>query len=105
MNITVKPKIEATDQFNIRIPVSVKKRLEALRTRAVEIGADFNATFVGVIEEFATELESRFDLDVKAASTNPTKVLARPAPSTSSSRAAMAPSLSVHEVGKRAGGA
>ena len=86
MKITVKPKVEATDQFNIRIPLSLKKRLEALRTCAGELGADFNATFVGVIEEFAGEMESRFDVDLKAASTNPNKVLAQPAPSTSSSR-------------------
>jgi len=86
VKITVKPKVEATDQFNIRIPLSLKKRLEALRTRAGELGADFNATFVGVIEEFVAELESRFAVDVKPASTNPNKVLAQPAPSTSSNR-------------------
>ena len=86
MKITVKHKVEATDQFNIRIPLSLKKRLEALRTRAAELGADFNATFVGVIDEFAAELESRFDVDVKAASTSPSKVLGQPAPAISSSR-------------------
>ncbi len=86
MKITVKPKVETTDQFNIRIPLSLKKRLEALRKRAGELGADFNATFVGVIEEFAAELESRLDVHLKTTSMSPNKVLGQPAPATSPTR-------------------
>jgi hypothetical protein len=71
VKITVKPKVETTDQFNIRLPLSLKKRLETLRSRANDLGADFNATLVGVIEEFATELETRFDGQSKSASAGP----------------------------------
>jgi hypothetical protein len=80
MKLSIKPKIEATDQFNIRLPLSLKKRLEVLRTRANDHNADFNGTLVAVIEEFASELEGRFDGQDKSASTrprtNPNKVLA-----------------------------
>ena len=81
MKLTVKPKIESTEQFNVRLPASLKKRLEALRTRASELDADFNGTLVAVIEEFAAELEKRFEGRSKSASKNPNKSLARPASS------------------------
>jgi len=87
MRINIKAKIEATDQYNLRMPVTLKKRLETLKTRAENLGADFNATMVGMIEEFATELEARFDAQDQSVSTgpstnprtNPNKVLGRPA--------------------------
>ena len=90
MKINIKPKIEATDQYNIRMPVKLKKRLETLKTRADNLGADFNATLVGMIEEFATELEARFDAQDQSVSTspstnprtNPNKVLGQPTPPT-----------------------
>ena len=93
MKINIKPKIEATDQYNLRMPVTLKKRLETLKTRADDLGADFNATLVGMIEEFATELEARFHAQDQSVSTspstnprtNPNKVLGRPASATASS--------------------
>jgi len=93
MRINIKPKIEATDQYNLRMPVTLKKRLETLKIRAENLSADFNATMVGMIEEFATELEARFDAQDQSVSTslssdprtNPNKVLGRPASATTSS--------------------
>ena len=80
MKLTVKPKIEATDQYNIRLPLSLKQRLEALKTRASDHGADFTGTLVGVIEEFATELEARFDSQDQGRRTNPNKSVGQPTP-------------------------
>jgi hypothetical protein len=86
VKINVKPKIEATDQYNLRMPASLKKRLESLKTRANDLGADFNATLVGMIEEFATALEARFDEREQSVrtspGTNPNKVLGQPTPPT-----------------------
>src|SRR6266481_3694727 len=59
MKINVKPKIEPTAQFNIRLPLSLKQRLDELRTRAAEYSADFNATLVAVLEEFPMEDKER----------------------------------------------
>ena len=48
MKINVKPKIESTAQFNVRLPRSLKQRLDGLRTRATDSGADFNATLLSL---------------------------------------------------------
>jgi hypothetical protein len=79
MKINVKPKIESTAQFNIRLPLSLKQRLDGLRTRATDSGADFNATLVGVLEEFAVELDTRLAPKPRAASRHPNTLLAEPA--------------------------
>jgi hypothetical protein len=76
MKVSIKPKIEPMEQFNVRLPVSLKKRLEALRTRAT----DLNGTLVAIIEEFAAELEKQFDVPSNSASKNPNKSLGRPTP-------------------------
>jgi hypothetical protein len=80
MKVSIKPKIEPMEQFNVRLPVSLKKRLEALRTRATDLNADFNGTLVAIIEEFAAELEKQFDVPSNSASKNPNKSLGRPTP-------------------------
>ena len=79
MKINVKPKIEPTAQFNIRLPLSLKQRLDGLRTRATDSGADFNATLVGVLDEFAVELDTRLDAKPRAASRHPNTLLAEAA--------------------------
>ncbi len=79
MKINVKPKIESTAQFNVRLPLSLKQRLDGLRTRATDSGADFNATLVGVLEEFAVELDTRLGVQRGAASRHPNTLLAEPA--------------------------
>jgi hypothetical protein len=78
MKINVKPKIEPTAQFNIRLPLSLKQRLDGLRARATECSADFNGTLVGVLEEFATELDARLGVQRGAASRHPNTPLAEP---------------------------
>jgi len=79
MKINVKPKIESTAQFNVRLPLSLKQRLDGLRTRATECSADFNATLVAVLEEFAAELDTRLGAKPRAASRHPNTLLAEPA--------------------------
>lgn len=73
MKLNIKPKIEPVEQFNVRIPTSLKKRLETLRTRAAELDADFNGTLVGVLEDFAAELEKQFELRSNSASKTATR--------------------------------
>ncbi len=75
MKISVKPKTEPTAQFNIRLPLSLKQRLDGLRTRAAECSADFNATLVAVLEEFAVELDTRLGVQRGAASRHPNNLL------------------------------
>jgi predicted DNA-binding protein len=81
MKLTIKPKVEKTDQYNMRMPISLKQRLTALATRADAHATDLNATIVAMIEQLATELDERFDAEDKAAgtspSTNPNKLLGR----------------------------
>jgi hypothetical protein len=79
MKINVKPKIGPTAQFNVRLPLSLKQRLDGLRTRATDSGADFNATLVGVLEEFAVELDTRLGTKRGAASKHPSSLLAEQA--------------------------
>jgi hypothetical protein len=84
MKLTIKPKVEKTDQYNMRMPVSLKQRLATLATRADAHATDLNATIVAMIEQLATELDERFDAEDKTAgkspSTNPNKLLGRPTP-------------------------
>ena len=84
MKLTVKPKVEKTTQFNMRMPISLKERLATLATRADAHGTDLNATIIDTLEQLATELDQRFDAEDKTvrtgASTNPNKVLGRPTP-------------------------
>jgi hypothetical protein len=80
MKVTIKPKVESTDQFNISLPLSLKQRLQTLKAQAPEHDADFNGTLVGVLEEFATELEARFNSPGKTSRTNPRKSLGHATP-------------------------
>ena len=77
MKITVKPKVETTDQFNISLPQSLKQRLQTLRTEAPNHNADFNDTLIGVIEEFAAELEIQWNIGGKSPRPNPRKSLGK----------------------------
>ena len=80
MKVTIKPKVESTDQFNISLPVSLKQRLQTLKTQASDQDADFNGTLIGVLEEFATELETRFNSPATTSRTNPRKSLGHATP-------------------------
>jgi hypothetical protein len=67
MKITVKPKTEATEQLNIRVPASLKQRIDHVRALADEAGVDYHATLVGVIDQFNTELEAQLrQITIKA---------------------------------------
>lgn len=81
MKLTVKPKVESTDQFNISLPASLKHRLQTLKTQAPNHNADFNGTLVALLEDFATELETRFKSEAKTSRTNPRKSLEQANPS------------------------
>ena len=59
MKIAVKPKIEATEQLNVRVPASLKHRIDSVRALADEAGVDYNATLVGVVDQFNSELEGQ----------------------------------------------
>ncbi len=57
MKIAVKPKTEATEQLNIRVPASLKQRIDRVRALADKVGIDYHATLVGMVDQFNTELE------------------------------------------------
>ena len=78
MKLTIKPKAEKTEQYNMRLPASLKRRLTALAARATERGVDLNATQVAMMEQLAAELEERFDTEDNSASTSPNNLLGRP---------------------------
>jgi len=80
MKLTIKPKAEKTDQYNMRMPVSLKRRLITLAERASSRGVDLNATQVAMMEQLAAELEERFAVEDNSVRTNPNKVLGRPTP-------------------------
>jgi hypothetical protein len=80
MKLTIKPKVEKTDQYNMRMPISLKQRLTTLAVRADAHGTDLNATIIAMMEQLVAELDERFDAEDKAARTNPNKLLGRPTP-------------------------
>ncbi|HVN90985.1 MAG TPA: hypothetical protein VMT61_14310 [Candidatus Binataceae bacterium] len=58
MKIAVKPKTEATEQLNIRIPASLRQSVDRVRALADEVGVDYHATLVAMVAQFNTELEA-----------------------------------------------
>jgi hypothetical protein len=59
MKIAVKPKAEPTSLYTIRIQTSLKQQMDATRKLADECGADYNATLIGVLAEFNTNLQAQ----------------------------------------------
>lgn len=59
MKFTLKPKLEATEQLNLRIPLSSKQLVDRVRAHADRKGVDYNGTLIGVIDQFNVELEQR----------------------------------------------
>jgi hypothetical protein len=74
MKINFKPLVETSEHLNLRIPASLKKRMDNTRARAAKLGIDYNATLVANLEEF----EKEFDAQVAA------KEQAAPSPASSS---------------------
>lgn len=61
MKLTVKRSLGKLEHFNVRIPGTLKRRLESLRKRAENLDIDYTATLVATLDEFATELAARMD--------------------------------------------
>jgi hypothetical protein len=58
MKLNLKPLVETTEQLNVRIPATLKKRLDNTRLRAKDLGIDFNATLIANLEEFEREFDA-----------------------------------------------
>ena len=62
MKLNFKPLIETTEQLNLRITSTLKKRMDHTRARAKSLGIDYNATLIANLEEF----EREFDVQLSA---------------------------------------
>lgn len=58
MKLNLKPLVETTEQLNVRIPATLKKRMDNTRARAKNLGVDFNATLIANLEEFEREFDA-----------------------------------------------
>src|SRR5271163_3605575 len=58
MKLNLKPLVETTEQLNVRIPATLKKRMDDTRARAKDLGVDFNATLIANLEEFEREFDA-----------------------------------------------
>jgi hypothetical protein len=70
VKLNLKPLVETTEQLNVRIPATLKKRLDNTRVRAKDLGVDFNATLIGNLEEFEREFDALITARQSAASTS-----------------------------------
>jgi hypothetical protein len=70
MKLNLKPLVETTEQLNVRIPGTLKKRMDNTRARAKDLGVDFNATLIGNLEEFEREFDALITARESAASTS-----------------------------------
>jgi hypothetical protein len=59
MKFAVKTKPEPTDVYTIRIPISLKRQMEATRKLADECDADYNATLIGVLANFNANMQAQ----------------------------------------------
>ena len=59
MKLNLKPLIETTEQLNLRIPGTLKKRMDNTRAHARNLGIDYNATLIANLEEFEREFEAQ----------------------------------------------
>jgi hypothetical protein len=70
MKLNLKPLVETTEQLNVRIPATLKKRMDNTRTRAKNLGVDFNATLIANLEEFEREFNALITARQSTASTS-----------------------------------
>jgi hypothetical protein len=70
MKLNLKPLVESTEQLNVRIPATLKKRMDNTRARAKDLGVDFNATLIANLEEFEREFDGLITAKQSAASTS-----------------------------------
>ena len=67
MKINFKPLVETSEHLNLRIPASLKKRMDNTRTRAAKLGIDYNATLIANLEEFEKEFDAQVTTKEQAA--------------------------------------
>ena len=70
MKLNLKPLVETTEQLNVRIPATLKKRMDNTRTRAKNLGIDYNGTLIANLEEFEREFDAQISAKQAAASTS-----------------------------------
>jgi hypothetical protein len=70
MKLNLKPLVETTEQLNVRIPSTLKKRMDNTRSRARNLGIDYNATLIANLEEFEREFDALITAKGESASTS-----------------------------------
>jgi hypothetical protein len=70
MKLNLKPLVETTEQLNVRIPGTLKKRMDNTRTRAKNLGIDYNGTLIANLEEFEREFDVLITAKQSTASTS-----------------------------------
>ncbi len=61
MKVNLKHSPGKLGQYNIRLPISLKQRLEKTRAFAEELDVDFAATQIDNLDQFETELAARLN--------------------------------------------
>jgi hypothetical protein len=74
MKLNLKPLVETTEQLNVRIPATLKKRMDNTRARAKNLGVDFNATLIANLEEFEREFDALITARQSTANTSLTSL-------------------------------
>jgi hypothetical protein len=59
MKLTVKTKAQKTVQRNLRVPLTLNQQMDETSKLADELGADYHATLIGVIEQFDLEFNAK----------------------------------------------
>jgi hypothetical protein len=76
MKINFKPMVESSEHLNLRIPASLKKRMDNTRARAAKLGIDYNATLIANLEEFEKEFEAQITAKEQASAKSGSSSLA-----------------------------
>jgi len=76
MKISFKPMVESSEHLNLRIPASLKKRMDNTRARAAKLGIDYNATLIANLEEFEKEFEAQITAKEQASTKSGSSSLA-----------------------------
>ena len=61
MKVNLKHSLGKLGQYNIRLPIGLKQRLEKTRAFAEELDVDFAATQIDNLDQFETELAARLN--------------------------------------------
>src|SRR5689334_25087418 len=59
MKINVKTKAQKTVQRNLRISLALNQQMDETSKLADELGADYHATLVSIVEQFDTEFNAK----------------------------------------------